>query len=1327
MKHALISGANYEATNTVVDNGGNTTVYTFTGFTSSGTAALPTTQALTQVTHSQGSSTLLTTDVYCYNAVFSSCSFTAAPTATVTLPVTSVVAMHQISGMSNTSATETHYDAFGNVTYSAQYDFGGTSPVRAITTTYGTWSGSACVAIGSNINNKPCDVVTTQNGNTVAESRFAYDSYGNLLTTYVWTGSAWLSNSTANTYNSNGTISASYDLANNKTSYYYQSSSYTSCGSCTNYPFPTSISKGGLTTYSTWNGVGGVKLTYKDRSGNTTTYGYQSSLGTADPYWRVMSVTDPLGNEAWTTYPFGASPDSANSSFTFNSGSSINNKTLTTDGYGRTINAQTQQSPSSTNYDTASTQYIWTGNYREVDTTQPCSTGLGSSCTGVGVFVHHSEFDPLGRLYQKTTSSHQTVTNTFAQNDVLTVLSPAPSGENNKQVQNQYDGLGRVTSSCQISSTASGNVSCAQNTGSSNGILTTIAYTSAAGSQSVTSTRGSQSRSKKVDGLGRVTNTITPEGGTWKYYYDTGTFSSCPTGYRGAAGQLAAVTDPNGNVLCYAYDSLNRVTGVNANGTTCRHFYYDNSTGYSGTLPSGVTTPTNSLGRMVEAATDACSSNTLITDEWFSYDKVGNQTDMWELTPNSGVYYHSTATFNGNRSIATVTLANPSLYTVTYGIDGEGRWNTIQNGSASVVNATTYNAASQPTIIGLGAGTDNDTYTYDSNNGLMTGWDFTVNAVSETGTPTWNPNGTMQQLAITDGFNAGGTQTCSFNSTLVAGTGYDDLGRLVGSSCGPSGSIWNQADIYDQYDNLTKSSTGFVGWNPTYSASTNQYGCTTAMGFTYNCSSDSNGNVTNDGTNAYTWNEFSKLASVNSVGTMCEGGGECPVYDAFGRVVEVDSGSEGAEHCSMHGGCEIEYRPVHSHIWYTQLGKTAYMNGATYNYAYWPTPGGGTLLNTEAGGNFYMHKDWLGSARIISGVPASGNGTVTADQAFAPYGEKYNVYGSTDQNQTNFTGLTQDVFAGMYDTPNRELQGSQQGRWLSPDPAGSGWNQYAYVTNPNSQIDPTGLKCTAPGGLGSNYGICLGDQGTETNGVPTTYELGGQGFGNIITLSGGYFGQTSTGGTVGADAGSSQGQPCFCADDLTLPGGGGTADLPSWFFVDPQMPDGYATDTASGLDGVPGLVGQMTSGTTTDLGIAFEVEAVALGAYGVGSIALAGIQTTAGVASTGGAVYVFWSGDGMEAAATAWAQANGGITLAMTSWGAAAQAVEDVYGAGSAEAQAAWESASAAFAEAASGTVQVFSSAPFSNFENVWYNTELPILANNPAVTGLTLHISVGP
>jgi RHS repeat-associated protein len=90
-----------------------------------------------------------------------------------------------------------------------------------------------------------------------------------------------------------------------------------------------------------------------------------------------------------------------------------------------------------------------------------------------------------------------------------------------------------------------------------------------------------------------------------------------------------------------------------------------------------------------------------------------------------------------------------------------------------------------------------------------------------------------------------------------------------------------------------------------------------------------------------------------------------------------------------------------------------------------------------------MHKDWLGSGRVVSEAE-----TITADRAFAPYGEMYQNFGSSNNNELNFTGDTQDIVAGIYDTPNRELI-PNQGRWPSPDPAGAGWNLYAYP-NPKS-------------------------------------------------------------------------------------------------------------------------------------------------------------------------------------------------------------------------------------------------------------------------------------
>jgi RHS repeat-associated protein len=278
-----------------------------------------------------------------------------------------------------------------------------------------------------------------------------------------------------------------------------------------------------------------------------------------------------------------------------------------------------------------------------------------------------------------------------------------------------------------------------------------------------------------------------------------------------------------------------------------------------------------------------------------------------------------------------------------------------------------------------------------------------------------------------DGFNSLGTQTCNFNA--AAGTGYDDLGRLTGVDCGSGG--WGQTFSYDQYDNLNKAViSGRTGttWATSYYSNNNHYFPSTT--YTY----DNSGNLTNDSFNTYTWDAYGKMLVANSTGI---------IYDAMGRAVEIDSGSSGTE------------------IWYTQLGKTAYMFGRTINYAYWPMPGGGTLLEIgNSGADYYLHKDWLGNARISTSV--AGHALV-ADNSFSPYGETYNVLDSTNLNQQMFTGLTQDVLSGMWDTPNREL--SPQGRWLSPDPAGQGWNQYAYATNPNSLVDPTGLGVTGYGGF----------------------------------------------------------------------------------------------------------------------------------------------------------------------------------------------------------------------------------------------------------------------
>src|SRR5208282_100100 len=110
---------------------------------------------------------------------------------------------------------------------------------------------------------------------------------------------------------------------------------------------------------------------------------------------------------------------------------------------------------------------------------------------------------------------------------------------------------------------------------------------------------------------------------------------------------------------------------------------------------------------------------------------------------------------------------------------------------------------------------------------------------------------------------------------------------------------------------------------------------------------------------------------------------------------------------------------------------------------------------------FYRHADWLGSSRLAS----TQSRTKYFDVSYAPFGENYNNSGTTDYD---FTGENQDTEAGYYDFLFREYS-PLQGRWMSPDPAGTSavdptnpqsWNRYAYVlNNPLALTDPLGLWC----------------------------------------------------------------------------------------------------------------------------------------------------------------------------------------------------------------------------------------------------------------------------
>lgn len=216
---------------------------------------------------------------------------------------------------------------------------------------------------------------------------------------------------------------------------------------------------------------------------------------------------------------------------------------------------------------------------------------------------------------------------------------------------------------------------------------------------------------------------------------------------------------------------------------------------------------------------------------------------------------------------------------------------------------------------------------------------------------------------------------------------------------------------------------------------------------------DADGRLTSDGTHSYTWSPV--FTGPTAIGS------NALTYDAFNRLVEAQNGSSYVEYLYSPSGARV-----------------ANMNGQTYSTVAVPLPMGAiATYYGSSSPHYYAHPDWLGSIRVSS----TSARVLSQDESFAPFGEEYQISGccTTSQSGDVWTGQHRNnVVAGLWDFPMREYF-NNQGRWMSPDPAGLAavdptnpqtWNRYAYVGgNPLSNVDPLGL--------GDNGGS---DQCTET-------------------------------------------------------------------------------------------------------------------------------------------------------------------------------------------------------------------------------------------------------
>ncbi len=788
-------------TTTVVDPNSNQTVI---NFAEDGNTTYPTynfyeTQRQVKQLIS-GTQTLLATSTRCYNAIYASCS-----TATASSPITQTDAYRALPNGS-TRLSEVVYNPYGLVTDDKEYTYGVTLGAAPSSTYLVRETAIAYASLNNGIYNKPSSVTvydwTSGSKVTLASSTYTYDqgtptatsgtpqhvaitgSRGNLTTATTSTSSS-ASLSMTYTYYDTGNPYVATDVNNAQTTYVYSSAAnpYNSSltASCGN-SFATTIQEPlSLSRSIQWNCAGGIAEQVTDENGNNVTSNY------TDPdFWRPASVLDQLNNQTDISYIGETAVETSLQNF--NSGNSVSDSRTTVDGFGRSILSQRLQGPGPgpTNYDTVETDYNNSG--QPSRSTMPFSASAGatnSSAPGT-----NTTYDALGRVLTVTDADGGTTSYTYTKNDVLQTVS----GTQTFQKQLEYDGLGRLTSVCEISSTLPLVGTCGQSNAKT-GLWTKYTYDALGRlltvKQNAQAAVGSQqTRAFVYDWLGRMTSESNPEtgnsgaNGTITYTYDS--ISPCADGTNhSSSGDLVQKKDNAGNYTCYSYDGLHRILteGNNsASNTTLRKFFYDSKSSY----PTGVTV-SNGKTHMVEAQTFNTSNlSAFVTDEFFSYSKRGETTDVYEATPHSGsgVYYHTTASYWATGALRSLS-GIPSVPTINYGangsgLDGEGRYTqvTAASGPNPVTNVT-YSTSSTTNPLGALTGVtfgsaDSDSFTYDPNTGRMGTYTFSVNGQTDVGTLNWNTNGTLQSLAIVDGITGtSDTGTCSYV--------YDDVQRV--SSC----------------------------------------------------------------------------------------------------------------------------------------------------------------------------------------------------------------------------------------------------------------------------------------------------------------------------------------------------------------------------------------------------------------------------------------------------------------------------------------------------------------------------------------------------------------
>jgi YD repeat-containing protein len=361
-----------------------------------------------------------------------------------------------------------------------------------------------------------------------------------------------------------------------------------------------------------WDCSGGVRTSYKDVNGETTTYSYTANG--ADPLYRLKQITHADGGTISYAYNTGASlPWNVTTTVAVNSTESASSENIL-DGLGRVVQSQNLADPGgidyvATTYNKLGQVYTVSNSYRT--TTDPT----------YGLFTYG--YDALGRVTSINQPDNSNIYRTYSNRAIEVQQYPA---QMNKETIYQSDGLGRLQYVCEVTGvTQQGSqgspTSCGLDIAGS-GFET--AYTYDALGNVLATTNSTNNRTFTYDGLSRLTSSIEPElnQNAVQYSYDTQMAGDLYRRIAPAPNQSGTTTV----TTTYTHDTLHRFTAVTySDGSTpWTTLAYDQSSNWTSNISNGKGRLTGAFVCPSGTSGPTCgTTNPSTIGTIFSYDPVG--------------------------------------------------------------------------------------------------------------------------------------------------------------------------------------------------------------------------------------------------------------------------------------------------------------------------------------------------------------------------------------------------------------------------------------------------------------------------------------------------------------------------------------------------------------------------------------------------------------------------------------------------------------------------------------------------------------------------------